>query len=306
MSNRYCFNGLLWFDFRDRVKISDAKTGEVLVNSYRLWDPAETIEIPGDYNTHSPYYMEDIGDIVTDLNGRVFTKVNAGPSYGYGYWDGSSCNPVLLSMDQNAVTLSWHYVTQEFEYDGKTWYTGGNGYGFDYDYATVNRFDISSYAPFSTDSTDTYKLPNVQKAYAALNIIYNKNHPIPGKYLEFNPYYMDTTGAFAHLGYYDRTFNKLNSGPAYAFCCYDGTDTHAFLVSMTENNVAWSVGSYTPPSPEKFSMAYGYTTWYVSGFGYSEQGNYSTSSDHYIDMSAGAPYASHAALAAACMDTIYW
>ena len=120
-----------------------------------------------------------------------------------------------------------------------------------------------------------------------------------------SPYYMNTTGEFAYLSYYGRSFAKTNAGDAYAFCCYDGTDTHAILISMTENNVAWTVNNYTPPSQTKFTVTHGYCTWYVSGFGYSESGNYSTSSAHYIDISSGAPYASQSDIALALLQTIY-
>ena len=177
--DKYCYTGLLWLAQGEDVNIYDAESGDLLVEDFTLTERKDTIELPGPYVITSPYYMDKAGDVVTNLNGRVFTKVNPGPSYGYGYWDGRICDPVLLSMDENAVLLSWHYVTHSFEYDNKIWYTGGNGYGYNYDYATVNRLDISSYGPFSTDPTDNYKLANIQKATVALNIIYNKNIPIP-------------------------------------------------------------------------------------------------------------------------------
>ena len=178
LGDTYVKQDLFWFSQGEDIKIFDPDTGTELLG-YALGDRKDEIELPGDYITESVYYMEEAGTTVTNLNGRIFTKSNDGPSYGYGYWDGTYSTPVLLSMDQNAVQLSWHYVTHSFTYDGKTWYAGGNGYGFDADCASVNRLDISSYAPFSTDPTDTYKLPTIQKAIAALNIIYHKNIPIP-------------------------------------------------------------------------------------------------------------------------------
>lgn len=179
--DKYCYHGLLWFGQGEDVKIFDSDSGEELLE-HTLSEQTDEIELPPEYDTSSPYYMDTAGTVVTDLNGRVFTKVNDGPSYGYGDWDGAECHPVLLSKDPNAVILSWHWVTHSFTYDGETWYAGGNGYGFNHDWATVNRLDISSYAPFSTDSTDTYHLPIIQKATAALNIITGKHEPIPQSY----------------------------------------------------------------------------------------------------------------------------
>ena len=179
--DKYCYNGLLWLAQGEDVNIYDAESGDLLVEDFTLSDRKDTIELPElPYKKDSSYYMDNAGEVVTVLRDRTFTKVNAGPSYGYGCWSGVDTTPVLLSMDQNAVLLSWHYVTHSFNYDGQTWYTGGNGYGFENDdCASVNRLDISSYGPFSTDPTDTYKLPIIQKATAALNVITGKNIPIP-------------------------------------------------------------------------------------------------------------------------------
>lgn len=179
--DKYCYHGLLWFSQGEDVKIFDADSGEELVE-HTLSERMDEIELPYHelpYDTSSPYYMENANDVVTKLYSRTFTKANYGPSYGYGCWSGVDTIPVLLSKDQNAVLLSWHYVTHSFEYEDETWYVGGNGYGFDSDCASINRLDVSMYGPFSSDSTDTYKLSIIQKATAALNIIYNKNVPIP-------------------------------------------------------------------------------------------------------------------------------
>lgn len=179
--DKYCYNGLLWFGQGEDVKIFDADSGKELLE-HTLSERKDEIELPPlelPYIIESQYYMEDAGDIVTILSDRTFQKVNNGPSYGFGCWTGTESLPMLLSKDQNAVLLSWHYVTHSFEYEGETWYAGGNGYGYYSDCASVNRLDISSYGPFSEDATENYKLGIIQKATAALNIIYNKNVPIP-------------------------------------------------------------------------------------------------------------------------------
>ena len=120
-----------------------------------------------------------------------------------------------------------------------------------------------------------------------------------------SPYYMEETGAFALLYYYSRTYYKLNEGPAYAFCCYDGTDTHAILISLESNNTVYRVNNYQPPA-NTFTVTLNNKTWYVDGFSYSEPGNYSEGhTDHYINISSGAPYSSHADIALACLQAIY-
>ena len=180
--DKYCYHGLLWLAQGENVNIYDAESGDLLVEDFALTERKDTIELPKPefpYIVTSPWYRYENG-VYTTISGRTFAKTNAGDGYVIALYAQSATGPMLLSMDQNCVKTNNPSYEHSFEYDGKTWWTGGNQYGFGGSYSNVPYYmDISSQGPYSSSSADNYRLPIIQKSTAALNIIYNKNVPIP-------------------------------------------------------------------------------------------------------------------------------
>ena len=177
---------LLFFSQGEDIDILDVDQGITLVDNYTLTNTKDTIEVakPFEYLTSSPYYFTGTGTFTT-ISGRRYNKTNAGPGYVFAYYNGTSSNPMLLSRLYECIkttnstgTVATHEF--QFEYDGYIWWAGGFKYGFSGNSKSSDHYiDISAYAPWSQDSSDNYRLQHTQMATAALNIVYNKNIPIP-------------------------------------------------------------------------------------------------------------------------------
>ena len=182
VTNKYCYTGLIWLADGEDIDVVDKTTDKMLINSYILSDYKDTIELPsppGAYDTYSAYYMRGNG-VYTNISGRDFAKTNVGDGYVIAAYDGNSTGPMLLSMSRDSVATNNPSFEHSFTYDGNTWWTGGNQYGFTGNFYEVPYFmGLDMYGPFSTDSTDNYKLRCIQMATAALNVIYRKYIPIP-------------------------------------------------------------------------------------------------------------------------------
>ena len=63
--DKYCYHGLLWFGQGEDVKIFDSDSGEELLE-HTLSERKDEIELPPgplEYDTSSPYYMENADDL---------------------------------------------------------------------------------------------------------------------------------------------------------------------------------------------------------------------------------------------------
>ena len=107
----------------------------------------------------------------------------------------------------------------------------------------------------------------------------------PFEYLTSSPYYFDTSGTFTRFGpsYDTRSYNRTNAGPGFVFAYYNGSSTNPMLLSRLNSCVKTNRDSH------EFQFEYDGYIWWAGGFRYGFGGSYS-SADHYIDISAYAPW----------------
>ena len=168
----YCYQGLLFFEDGEDVKIFDAESGEELIE-HTLDEYQDEIELPELWLVDSPYYIYDVQNAFA-INGRNYRKTIAGEAYGCGMLFSSYGKglPMFVSTEPDFVKYTTD-VGGAFEqratcsYRGKTWYISGGEYGFNYGDSVnpATSLFTSSDTEYHENSWSNYGLEFLQHIY---------------------------------------------------------------------------------------------------------------------------------------------